>query len=440
MPKLNKRTVDQIQPKGKDHIVWDDELPGFGLRTFASGKRSYIIQYRSAGRSRRYTIGLHGVWTPETARLQAKALLGRIAQGDDPTEERQLNHEAMSIRELCSRYVRDLEAGVILGRRGTPKRPTTIATDISRINGHLIPLIGTRRVKDFTKADSLRLMREIMAGKSKRVQKTNKLRGKSIIRGGAGAAARTMGLLGGIFTYAIENGVIETNPVHGIKRPKDQKRQRRLSQREYRLLGEMLREAATDGGYAMTVEIIRLLALTGCRRSEIIGLMWSEIDWECSCIRLEDSKTGFSVRPVGLPVIEYLEERSVEREGTYVFPGFGYDNAFGGFARHWRDLFRRSPLADVTPHVLRHSFASLANDLGFTEVTIAALIGHASGSITSRYIHAVDANLVSAADTMAGFIDGLLEGKEYQRAIHSFDRAARKRAISGFLDGAAGAN
>jgi integrase len=140
------------------------------------------------------------------------------------------------------------------------------------------------------------------------------------------------------------------------------------------------------------------------------------------------------------PVIEYLEERSIEREGTYVFPGFRYDNAFGGFARHWRDLFRRSPLADVTPHVLRHSFASLANDLGFTEVTIAALIGHASGSITSRYIHAVDANLVSAADTMAGFIDGLLEGKEYQRAMHSLDRAARKRAISGFLDGAAGAN
>jgi integrase len=312
MPKLNKRMVDQIQPKGKDHIVWDDELPGFGLRTFASGKRSYIIQYRSGGRSRRYTIGLHGIWTPETARQQAKALLGRIAQGDDPTEARKLNHEAMSIRELCNRYVRDLEAGVILGRRGTPKRPTTIATDISRINGHLIPLIGTRRVKDFTKADSLRLMREIMAGKSKRVQKTNKLRGKSIIRGGAGAAARTMGLLGGIFTYAIENGVIEVNPVHGIKRPKDQKRQRRLSQREYRLLGEMLREAATDGTYAMTVEIIRLLALTGCRRSEIIGLMWSEIDWECSCIRLEDSKTGFSVRPVGLPGLVTVLRRSLE--------------------------------------------------------------------------------------------------------------------------------
>ncbi len=119
-----------------------------------------------------------------------------------------------------------------------------------------------------------------------------------------------------------------------------------------------------------------------------------------------------------------------------MFPIASHENAFGGFVRHWRDLFRGTALHDVTPHVLRHSFASLANDLGFTEVTIAALVGHAHGSITSRYIHSIDANLVSAADTMAGFIQGLLEGKEYKRAIHSLDRVARKKAITGFLNSA----
>lgn len=438
MPKLTKRFVESTLPAESDYVLWDEELPGFGLRVFKSGRRSYLIQYRCGGRSRRYTIGLHGIWTPETARQEAKAQLGRIAQGDDPAEARLLDHQAITIRTLCERYTSDMEAGLILGRKGTPKKPRTISTDISRINAHIIPLIGTRRVKDFTKADAVRLMREIMAGKSRRIQKTNKLRGKSIVRGGAGTASRTLGLLGGILSYAIEIGVIEYNPAHGLKRPKDNVRQRRLNQREYGLLGEMLREASTDCTYETTVEVIRLLAMTGCRRSEVIGLMWNEIDWECSCLRLEDSKTGFSVRPVGLPVIEALEERSKAAEGSYVFPSASYESAFGGFVRHWRDLFRGTALSDITPHVLRHSFASLANDLGFTEVTIAALVGHAHGTITSRYIHSIDANLVSAADTMAGFIQGLLDGKEYQRAIHSLDRVARKRAITGFLDHAQG--
>ena len=83
MPKLTKRAVDAAKAGTKDYVIWDDELPGFGLRVFTSGKRSYVLQYRSAGRSRRFTIGLHGVWTPERARQEAKAQLGRIAQGDD---------------------------------------------------------------------------------------------------------------------------------------------------------------------------------------------------------------------------------------------------------------------------------------------------------------------------------------------------------------------
>lgn len=89
VPKITKRIVDAAEVREKDYVVWDDELPGFGLRVFASGKRSYVIQYRTAGRSRRYTIGLHGVWTPETARQEAKVQFGRVAQGDNPAEERQ---------------------------------------------------------------------------------------------------------------------------------------------------------------------------------------------------------------------------------------------------------------------------------------------------------------------------------------------------------------
>lgn len=436
MTKLTKRVVDAADVREKDYFIWDDELPGFGLRVFASGKRSYLIQYRALGRTRRYTIGLHGIWTPETARQEAKAQLGRVARGDNPSEERQLDHQAMTVKELCTLYLKDLKAGLILGKGGRPKKATTIVTDTGRIERHIIPLIGARRVKDLTKADINKVLKDIMAGKTRVSVKTKKLRGKAIVRGGAGTATRTVGLLGGILTYAVDAGIIDRNPAHGIKKPKDNVRKRRLSEAEYRTLGNMLREAAENEKYAMTVEIIRQIALTGCRRSEMISLMWSEADTEASCLRLEDSKEGESIRPIGLPVVEYLEQRRENAKGTYVFPGQGEDNAFGSFPNHWEQLFKDSPLSDVTPHVLRHSFASIANDLGFTEVTIAALVGHSKGSVTSKYIHTLDTALIMAADTISGYIQGLLDGVAFKQTAYALDRDSRKTALALFLKNA----
>jgi integrase len=433
MAKLTKRLVDTAELREKDYVIWDDELPGFGLRVFASGKRSYVLQYRALGRSRRYTIGLHGVWTAESARQEAKVQLGRVAQGDNPAEERQLDHKAITVKELCTLYLNDLNAGLILGKGGRPKKPTTIVTDTGRIERHIIPLLGTRRVKDLTKADINKALKDIMAGKTRVSVKTTKLRGKAIVRGGAGTATRTIGLFGGILTYAVEAGIIASNPAHGIRKPKDNVRQRRLSEAEYRTLGEMLRKAAQDEKYAMTVDIVRQIALTGCRRSEMIGLKWTEADTEASCLRLEDSKEGESIRPIGLPVVEYLEQRHAENVGTYVFPGQGEDNAFGSFPNHWEQLFKDSALSDVTPHVLRHSFASIANDLGFTEVTIAALVGHAKGSVTSKYIHTLDTALIMAADTISGYIQGLLDGIEFKQTAYALDRDSRRAALDRFL-------
>ena len=119
----------------------------------------------------------------------------------------------------------------------------------------------------------------------------------------------------------------------------------------------MLRDTAKQEKYTTTVDIIRQIALTGCRRSEAIALKWTETDTEASCLRLEDSKEGESIRPIGLPVVEYLERRRTEDVGTYVFPGQGEDNAFGSFPNHWKHLFGDSALSDITPHVLRHPHA-----------------------------------------------------------------------------------
>jgi integrase len=434
MPRLNKKAVDAARPSTRDYVIWDEDLPGFGLRVFASGKRSYVLQYRSKGRSRRYTIGLHGVWTPETARQEARVQLGRIALGENPAEERQLDHQAVTVKELCELYRVDLEAGLILGKGGRPKKATTIYTDIGRIRCHIIPLIGTRRVRDLTKADANKLMKDVMAGKTNVSKKSGKLRGRSIVRGGPGAASRTIGLLGGILTYAIEAGIIETNPAHGIRKPKDKVRQRRLSEDEYRMLGEMMLDASAYDIYATTIAIIRMLALTGCRRGEIVSLKWCDVDLENSCLRLSDSKEGHSVRPIGLPVVEMLEARQQASDSAFVFPGPRGGQAFGAFPNHWEALFKDSPLADVTAHVLRHSFASLANDLGFTEVTIAALVGHSKGTVTSKYIHSLDTALVMSADTIAAYIQGLLDGVEFKKTAYALDRPSRQAALRKFLE------
>ena len=152
---------------------------------------------------------------------------------------------------------------------------------------------------------------------------------------------------------------------------------------------------------------------------------------------MEDSKEGESIRPIGLPVVEYLERQRTANVGTYVFPGRGGDNAFGSFPNHWKHLFEDSPPIRCAPHVLRHSFASIANDLG--EVTIAALVGHAKGSVISKYIHMLDMALIMAADTISSYIQGLLDGIEFKQTAYALDRDSRKAALARFLKRASGA-
>jgi integrase len=146
----------------------------------------------------------------------------------------------------------------------------------------------------------------------------------------------------------------------------------------------------------MTVRIIRFLALTGCRRGEAIRLKWREVDQSSSCIRLMDSKEGKSVRAIGLPVVDLLDLLHTEEDGGFVFQGTVEGKALVGFPKLWKRLFKDTALANITPHVLRNSFTSIANDLGFTEATIGALVGHSRDTVAGRYIHTVDTLLVMA--------------------------------------------
>jgi integrase len=431
MPKLTKSVVDAATPRKKQLTIWCSELKGFGLFVQPSGSRTYFVDYRNRdGVRKRMTIGRHGAITAEQARKLAIATLGETVKGQDPAEERSQQRKALTVKELCERYLAAAEKGLVLGKGDRPKKASSLYVDRGRINRHIVPLLGNKRVQSLKPADINRFIEDVATGKSATIEKTNKKRGKSVVKGGLGTAARTVGLLGGILTYAVGQGLVEKNPAHGIRKPADGVKKRRLSDDEYRLLGQILTAKAADEQFKTTVQIIRHLALTACRRGEAIYLNGSEVDIDASCLRLADSKEGASVRPVGLPVLDLLAPLIADEVRGFVFKGTVEGKPLIGFPKLWKKLLKDTALADVTPHVLRHSFSSIANDLGFTEATIGALMGHSRGTVTGRYIHTVDSLLVMAADTVAGYIQGLLDGKRFRRTSYALDRASRQAALT----------
>src|SRR3954453_2566314 len=169
MPRLSKRTVDAAVATGQEYFLWDADLRGFGMRVLRSGRKSYVVQYRTGGRggpTRRKALGLHGVLTAEEARTEARKWLAERAKGNDPIGEHIANQKAETVAELCHRYLSAAEQGLILGKGARPKKASTVSTDRGRIERHIVPLLGKRRVKEVTTADVHRFMRDVMAGKT----------------------------------------------------------------------------------------------------------------------------------------------------------------------------------------------------------------------------------------------------------------------------------
>lgn len=162
--------------------------------------------------------------------------------------------------------------------------------------------------------------------------------------------------------------------------------------------------------WGKAVEAIRLMALTGCRRGEFQRLRRTEVDVAGQALRLGDTKTGYSVRPIGLAAVRALNRAMERTKSEFVFPAIRSAGYFQGVDKCWRTIAGRT-LPKVSPHVLRHSFASTADDVGRTIPTIAALLGHsATGSATLGYIHKVDAALISAANRVAEKVLASMDG------------------------------
>jgi integrase len=396
--RIGKREIAALQP---GQVIWDGEISGFGARR-QIGAVSYVLIYRTAeGRQRWHTIGRHGSpWAPDMARREAKRLLGSVAGGLDPAALKRAKRSARSVAELCDLYLADAEAGRILTRRKAAKKASTIRTDRYRIEGHIKLLLGTMSVPAVTPADVESFMHDVAQGKTRRRDAVH-------VRGGKGTASRTVGLLGSIFTYAVRHKMRPDNPVRGVERFADGQRKRRLTEDEYGALGAALRQAADGDGsiWPPAVTLTRFLLVTGWRRGEAIGLRAAELDLARRTATLGDSKTGRSVRPLSTAAAQLLRvalEAGARKPDSLLFPASRGDGLMTGYPKLWGRIAELAKLpADVTPHTFRHSFASLAADMGYSEPTIAALIGHAGRSMTSRYVHSADAVLLAAADAVA---------------------------------------
>ena len=432
--KLTKRAVDGAAPQANRYRLWDSELKGFGLRVMPSGSKVYFVAYRAgggrSGAQRDYTIGRHGELTPEQARTEAARVLGNARLGADPQRDRMASRAEATVADLCDLYLRE---GVAL------KKASTLAADRCRIDSHIKPLLGSRPVSTVTSVDIERFMADVAKGKTRVARKATAAEHRAACRrarqngeappviarrqlgdgmatGGKGTASRTVGLLGGIFTFAVKRRMRTDNPVKGVARFKDKTNQRFLSGEELARLGAALAALQSEAVNGQGLAVIRLLTLTGARKGEIEGLRWCEVDAAHSCLRLADSKTGEKVLPLGAPALAVLQ--SIERKASaeFVFPASkpakpGKPAAsYVGTQRVWAKVRKAAALPDVRLHDLRHTYASLAAGGGQSLPIIGAILGHRDVKTTAQYAHLADDPVKAAADRVSQLAASAMSG------------------------------
>lgn len=403
--KLTKRTVDAAKPPvmGEGRL-WDSDLSGFCLRLYPSGRKTYAVKYRVAGRQRWLTIGEHGSpWTPEQAREEASRVLLEAGRGGDPAVVKRAKDD-LTVAKLIDLYLEE-------GPRSKPgKREISWRQDRSNLLRHVKPLIGKRLASGLAKGDLTRMVSAIAAGDTATVEKT-KARGKATVTGGEGTAARSYSTARAMFSWAVDEGYMTgPNPCGGVKLIARPSVERFLSDKQAGDLLAALVSLEAEGALSQHhAAIFRLLLMTGARRAEIAGLKWKEVDFDRGCLVLprERTKAGgksgerrITLNTAALAILKNLDEI---KSGPFVFPArkgaSGHTTAEG---KIWREkVLPRAGLTGVRIHDLRHSFASFALADGASLALIGKALGHASSRTTERYAKLSDDPLRAMAERMA---------------------------------------
>jgi integrase len=381
MPKLTKRLVESLSPYAKERIVWDDELGGFGLRIYPTGRKVYVVQYRANGRTRRKNLGQHGILTADEARKDAKLVQADVARGADPSAERKARLRSPTIRELGQRFLKDhVELHC---------KPTTLYDYRNLLEKVVNPVLGSIQVSEITFAD-------IAAFHLKRQATPYQ-------------ANRGVMMLSKMLNLAEDWGLrpMNTNPARKIKKYPEVEKKCYLDDAEQARLGQVMGDMLQAGEISRYVfAAFYLLLLTGCRLGEIQKLKWNYVTR--THLELPDSKTGR--RRIPLPREAYQFVQSLEqREGNpYVILGDHGMSHYNDLQKPWRKIRARAKLNDVRLHDLRHTYASVAVTNGIDPFMLKEILGHKNLSTTLRYAHLSDDAVQKAAGQIANRLAGAL--------------------------------
>jgi len=381
MPKLTKRRVEGFDIRDKAYFERDSEIMGFGVRVMPSGTKTYQVQYRKGGRTRRASIGRHGNITADQARNRAKEIMGELSKGENPVEEIAQHRRAPTVAALCERFFKD---HVQHRCKASTQSEYRRAIDL-----FINPAIGNFKVVDLERRDVSELH--------------HKMRDKPY------QANRVLGVLSKMFNLAEVWGLRPdgSNPCRHVPKFREEKRERFLSQNELQRLGQTLSSAERDGTETPYVTAaFRLLILTGCRLGEIQTLQWSFITDQG--MELPDTKTG--ARRIPLPKAARAILGALPRlpDNPYVIAGKVPGRYATDLQHPWRRLRERAGLHDVRIHDLRHTYASNAVSSGMPIQMVGRLLGHTQIQTTMRYAHLADDPVRRAAEENADRLSGLV--------------------------------
>jgi integrase len=385
--KITKRLVDAAASGLRDRFIWVRELKGFGLKVTPAGAKVYVLQYRCKSKLRRYTIGRHGSpWTAEEARSEAIRLLSLVVRGIDPADAKQDDRADITFAAFAERYLSE--------HADLHKKKRSAALDRQLLRSHILPAIGGRRLTQVSRSDIARMHRRLVETPI--------------------AANRALNLASAMLTRAEGWGLRPegSNPCRRIEKFRERSRERFLGEAELARLGAALAAVERiDSPPLAAIAAIRLLILTGARKSEVLTLEWRSVRLDRLLLELPDSKTGAKVIYLNAPAAQLLSNLPRIEGNPYVLPGERAGAHIVAIEKTWRRVRAAAGLEDVRLHDLRHSYAAVGAAAGFSLPLIGALLGHSEVATTQRYAHLADDPVRRANEAIGARIAAALSGR-----------------------------
>ena len=391
--KLTQQLINALEPDDKDMLYWDTVISGLLLKITPKGKKSFYLYYRNSNnQQRKPKIGDFPSISIDIARTKAQQWKGDILSGKDPSLDKQSSKDILNMSQVCEKFI--VEHAMLY------KKPAPVRDDQSMIRRYINPAFGKKRIDLVTREDVAKLHQS--------------LKHKPYL------ANHVRALLSKIFNLCELWGLRQqgTNPTTHIKKFKEYKRERFLSQEELQRLSDTLHECSTQQlEMQSAIDCLRLLMLTGCRLREIMCLSWAEVNLEQQRLELLDSKTGAKFVYLTAPAISILEKIERIENNPYVIIGRHEGTHLQDIQKIWQRIRKRANLEDVRIHDLRHSFASVGAGLGLSLPIIGKLLGHTQTSTTARYAHLANDPARQAAERIAQEIHNAMQGKKQKHSL-----------------------